>query len=196
MKRGICSNKKEPFVPLLSEFTQERATPSAELNPYNPFPLKKTGVKKNMATNTPVMEVQGAFSFLYITTVFLGIISPTSHPGLWTGTWVCLSGLYTSFQSSSPEYSVSFLHLSKVLFLKCLVWTLISWIHLKLLQDQQWAKTLLEVSSQMLVCKGEDLYRIFLSPVRSVHMESSYSKTAGLHFPKQTENHSIFKMEA
>lgn len=48
----------------------------------------------------------------------------------------------------------------------------------------------------MLVCKGEDLYSIILSSVRGVHMESSYSKTAGLHFPKQNENRFSFKTGA
>lgn len=83
MKTGICSKKKEPFVPLLSEFTQERATPSAELKPYNAFALEENWCpKKTRATNTPVTEIRGMFWFLYITTVFLSTISPTSHLGL------------------------------------------------------------------------------------------------------------------
>lgn len=100
---------------------------------------------------------------------------------------------YISFQSSSSFISSPF----KIFGFKVLGLRLISWTYLKLLQDQQLTKTLLEVSSEMLVCKGDFLYRIFFFfPLRGVHMESSYSKTAGPHFPKQTESHFSFKMEA
>lgn len=99
MKRGICSKKKEPFVPLLSEFTQERATPSVELNPYNHFALEENWCPKNMATNTPVMEVHGVFWFLYINTMFLSVSPPNI---LACELFMSLSfRLYISFQSSS-----------------------------------------------------------------------------------------------
>lgn len=52
MKTGICSKKKEPFVPLLSEFTQERATPSAELEPYNAFALEENRCPKKPGQQT------------------------------------------------------------------------------------------------------------------------------------------------
>lgn len=64
---------------------------------------------------------------------------------------------YISFQSSSSFISSPL----KIFGFKVLGLRLISWTHPKLLQDQQLTKTLLEVSSEMLVCKGDLLYRIF-----------------------------------
>lgn len=55
-------------------------------------PWRKLVSQKTRATNTPVTEIRGIFWFQCITTVFLRTISPTSCLGLWTGTWVCLSG--------------------------------------------------------------------------------------------------------
>lgn len=161
MKTGICSKKKEPFVPLLSEFTQERATPSAELKPCNAFALEENWCPKKIGQQA--LQLQS-------TMVCFGFC--TSLQCFWVQfhqphVLACQLVRKSVFQDHQPPY-ISFQSISslisspfKIFVFKMLGLRLVSWTHLKLLQDQHLAKTLLEVSSEMLVCKGDLLYRIF-----------------------------------
>lgn len=118
--------KKEPFVPLLSEFTKERATPSAELNPYKTFSLEENWCPKKIWQQT--LQLWRSMVYFGFCTSLQCFWVQFHQPHILACELVHESVFqdhqppYITFQSSSLEYPVSPLHFSKILFLKFLVW--------------------------------------------------------------------------
>lgn len=177
------SKKEEPFITLSSEFMKERATTSAELNPQNPSAFEEnpspTASQTNLSTSTPVLETHAIFWCVHMPTASLeySFNQPlTSQPINWYGT---LSSRATNHHTQAfMEAHLNDQFIFFTLHKSCSysVWSEINKLKtLEVSQDQHLAKTWLKVSSQMLVCKGEDFAQIS-SPLQSVPMESSYIK--------------------
>lgn len=114
--------------------------------------------------------------------------------------WLCPPETPATVLKPSEELSwmtmVTVLPPSQVLFLKCLLWNQHELKIPEASQDQHLAKPLTEVGSHTLACKGEGCPYNFFLPVGCVHIEGACTKAVGPHFPKQTENHFTFKLEA
>ena len=160
MKRDICSRKEEPFVPVSSEFTQEKSHLLNWIKSLEPLCFWRKPVICCLPNKYGNKHSSSGGPYCILVCVHDHSISEYSftnhtYPSLWTGMWLCppespatTHKLLEKLIRKTGFFSSPFTNfVPKVAGLKS-----ISWRH----QDQHLAKTLLEVSSQILACKGED----------------------------------------